>query len=244
MPEKKAVTASKPSARPRASKAQAQQASEAVRHKPAAASKSAAEPKLSFRDRQFALREEAIIDAVNRQLSSRGYEAMVLDDVAAEVGIAKGSLYKHFESKEVLAAAAMTRLLERLLAKAQSLPTSDTPLDQLKELLRWTLRERALGQMPTLPSTNTTLQQALMNDKNYMNALSHLTDAMGALIEKAVKAKQLSGSLPLPVMMFSIYARSCDPSFDFLRATQQWSDDRVIEYMVDVCFEGLAPRKK
>jgi AcrR family transcriptional regulator len=198
--------------------------------------------KLSFRDRQFALREEAIIDSVNRQLASKGYEAMVLDDVAAEVGIAKGSLYKHFESKEVLAAAAMTRLLQRLLAQAQALPAKESPLDQLKDLLRWTLRERALGRMPTLPSTNTALQQALMSDKNYMNALSQLTDAIGLLIEKAVKAKQLSNTLPLPVMMFSIYARSCDPSFDFLRATKQWSDEEVIEYMVNVCFEGLGRR--
>jgi len=34
---------------------------------------------------------------------------MTVDEVAADVGIAKTSLYKHFESKEELAAAAMVR---------------------------------------------------------------------------------------------------------------------------------------
>ncbi len=198
--------------------------------------------KLSFRDKQFALREEAIIDAVNRQLTSRGYELMVLDDIAAEVGVAKGSLYKHFESKEALAGAAMKRLLQRLLEQAQALSSDKkaTALDQLRALLRWALQERAAGRLPTLPSTNTALVKALMSDKQYMQVLSELTDSVGALIEKAIKAKLISTKLPVPVVMFSIYSKSCDPTFDYLRATQSFSDAEVIEFMVKVCFEGLS----
>ena len=43
-------------------------------------------------------RESAIIDTVNRLLAENGFEAMTVDEVAAEVGIAKASLYKHFSS--------------------------------------------------------------------------------------------------------------------------------------------------
>ena len=39
-----------------------------------------------------------------------------MDHIAADVGIAKGSLYKHFESKEALAAAVMVRLLDQTRA--------------------------------------------------------------------------------------------------------------------------------
>lgn len=204
--------------------------------------RAAGEAKPSFRDRQFALREEAILDAANALLARHGYEAMVLDDVAAEVGIAKGSVYKHFPSKEALAAAAMTRLLERLLVQVQALPAQATPLDQLKQLLRWALQERAAGRLPTLPSTHTGLQQALLADKAYMNTLSTLSDAVGALIERAVKARQLSATLPPTAMLFSLYARSCDPSFDFLRATRAYRDDELIELMLRLCFEGMQPR--
>jgi TetR/AcrR family transcriptional regulator, regulator of autoinduction and epiphytic fitness len=207
-----------------------------------ASPKAAEEVKLSFRDKQFVLREEAILDAVNRQLTSRGYEQMVLDDIAAEVGIAKGSLYKHFESKEALASAAMKRLLMRLHARAVDLSVDKTApaVEQLRSLLRWALLERAAGRLPTLPATNTTLVKALMSDQEYIDALSNLTDAVGALIEKAMKAKQINPKLPLPVVMFSIYSKSCDPTFDYLRATHQWTDDEVIEFLVRVCFEGLS----
>ncbi|MCX7243054.1 MAG: helix-turn-helix domain containing protein, partial [Polaromonas sp.] len=56
-------------------------------------------------------REDAIVEAVNSLLAEKGFDLMTVDEVAAKVGIAKASLYKHFPSKEDLAAAAMVRLL-------------------------------------------------------------------------------------------------------------------------------------
>ena len=53
-------------------------------------------PKVSFKAQMLAAREQAIIEAVNRLLSEKGFEAMTVDEVAASVGIAKASLYKHF----------------------------------------------------------------------------------------------------------------------------------------------------
>ncbi len=69
------------------------------------------EPKLSFKQQQLIVRENAIVDATNTLLAKKGYDLMTMDEVAAEVGIAKASLYKHFPSKEALAGAAMIRLL-------------------------------------------------------------------------------------------------------------------------------------
>ena len=64
------------------------------------AAKSSAAPKLSFREQMHLAREDAIISAVNRFLAEKGFDAMTVDEVAADVGIAKASLYKHFPSKE------------------------------------------------------------------------------------------------------------------------------------------------
>ena len=58
-------------------------------------------------------REDAIMRVVNQLLAEKGFDAMTVDEVAAKVGIAKASLYKHFPSKEDLAAAAMVRVMRR-----------------------------------------------------------------------------------------------------------------------------------
>ena len=63
--------------------------------------------KVSFKAQMLLAREDAIIRSVNLMLAQKGFDAMTVDEVAADVGIAKASLYKHFPSKEDLAAAAM-----------------------------------------------------------------------------------------------------------------------------------------
>ena len=44
--------------------------------------------KLSFKQQQLIVREDAIVDAVNGLLARKGYDLMTMDEVAAEVGIA------------------------------------------------------------------------------------------------------------------------------------------------------------
>jgi AcrR family transcriptional regulator len=47
-------------------------------------------------------RHGVILDAASRLFSSRGYHATSMQDIADAVGILKGSLYHHFESKEAI----------------------------------------------------------------------------------------------------------------------------------------------
>lgn len=63
---------------------------------------------------------EAILDATDRILSSRGYKKMTIDDLAQEVGIGKGSVYLHFTSKEEIALSHIDRIVERLKEKLRA----------------------------------------------------------------------------------------------------------------------------
>ena len=90
---------------------------------------SAAPAKRSFKQQMLQAREDAIIRAVNLLLAEKGFEAMTVDEVAAQVGIAKASLYKHFPSKEDLAAAAMAHLMGQAQAFLDTLPEASPPLD-------------------------------------------------------------------------------------------------------------------
>jgi TetR/AcrR family transcriptional regulator of autoinduction and epiphytic fitness len=78
--------------------------------------------KTSFKEQMLQAREEAIVQTANRLLAEKGFESMTVDEVAATVGIAKASLYKHFPSKEDLAAAAMVRVMQRTLDFLASVP--------------------------------------------------------------------------------------------------------------------------
>lgn len=195
--------------------------------------------RVSFKTQMLKAREEAIVQAANRLLAEKGFDLMTVDQVAADVGIAKASLYKHFPSKEDLAAAAMVQVLGRARTFLASLPAEARPLEQLKAVVRWMMQTQLAGDMPSLPSQNSILRAALMRNRAYLDALMQVSDQIGAWIGQAQQDGSLSPALPPLLVLYTLYARACDPVLEFMRASGQHSDDEIIELVLTTCFEGL-----
>lgn len=201
--------------------------------------------KLSFRQRTLIAREDAIVAAVKRLLAEKGFDLMTVDEVAAEVGIAKASLYKHFASKEALAAAAMVQTMDQALAKVEEL-AADAALDaaaRLKALTRWTLETQLAGAMPTLPSENSSLRSALLAHRDYMDRLMTLSDRLGEWIVQAQADGSINPALPPEAVLYTIYARACDPVLGFLKAGGSHSDEQIVGWVLSTCFDGLSARR-
>lgn len=196
----------------------------------------------SFREQMHSAREDAIVQAVNRLLAEKGFDAMTVDDVAAEVGIAKASLYRHFPSKEDLAAEAMVRTLERAQAFLDGLDASEPPVQNLQAAVRWMLQVQLQGQMPSLPSANSSLRAALMAHRAYLDRLMAVSEKLGGWIEAAQAEGSLDKTLPPIVVLYTLYARACDPVPGFLRSTGEYSDEQIIELLLRTCFQGLGAR--
>ncbi|MCD6665370.1 MAG: TetR/AcrR family transcriptional regulator [Hydrogenophaga sp.] len=199
-------------------------------------------PKRSFREKMHLAREDAIISAVNRLLAEKGFESMTVDEVAAEVGIAKASLYKHFPSKEDLAAAAMVRVMDRARAFLDSLDVTRAPLDLLREVARWTMSVQLAGEMPSLPSENSTLRAALTTNKAYVDGLMDVSDRLGEWITQAQAQGGINPALPPIAVLYTLYARACDPVLGFLKGTGQFNDEQIIDMVLSTCFDGLCTR--
>ncbi len=198
--------------------------------------------KVSFKAQMLLAREDAIIRAVNRLLAEKGFEAMTVDEVAADVGIAKASLYKHFPSKEDLAAAAMASVMRRAQAYLEALPADSSPMDKLREVVKWTMGLKLAGEMPSLPSLNSSLRTALMASKDYINALMEVSERLGGWIEAAQAQGALNPRLPPIAVLYTLYARACDPVLEFLKMGDLYSDDEIIALVLSTCFEGLETR--
>lgn len=57
---------------------------------------------------------ESILDATDRLLARFGYRKMTVEDIAAEAGIGKGTIYLHFNSKEEVVLSHVDRIVDRL----------------------------------------------------------------------------------------------------------------------------------
>ena len=196
--------------------------------------------KLTFKQRMMLERESLIIETVNHLLATKGYDAMTVDEIADTVGIAKASLYRHFPSKEALGMAALVDIMNKALEVINQLNATDqTAIDKLKALTQWAMRLKLAQKMPNLPSENSQLRELLIANDDYTNNLVMLSDSIGEWIEQAQAEGKLQSNIPGLAILYTLYARACDPVLGFLRSSQLYDDDEIISIVTRTCFEGL-----
>jgi AcrR family transcriptional regulator len=195
--------------------------------------------KLSFKDQAFKLREDAILDAATAILGTRGYDLMTMDDVAASVGISKPSLYKHFKSKEDLVGEALIRLIDGAIDYLGQIDDTLTAVQKLAALLEWALRVRLDGGIPFLPATSAHIREMLMRNLKYIMRVLKLNGYIEKLVKEAQKTGDLNAALPTDVILFSYYARTCDPTVEYLQKFSKMSDEDIVQHMLRVSFEGF-----
>ena len=96
--------------------------------------------------------------------------------------------------------------------------------------------------MPTLPAENSTLRTALIGDKAYMDGLMQLSDELGAWIVQAQADGSINPALPPEAVLYTVFARACDPVLGFLKAGGSHSDAQIVDWVMLTCFDGLASR--
>lgn len=64
-------------------------------------------------------RKNEILDAAERLFGTKGYDHTSTGDILNEIGIARGTLYYHFKSKEEILDAMVERMTGRLIEKAK-----------------------------------------------------------------------------------------------------------------------------
>ena len=99
-----------------------------------------------------AFRTGEILAAARKLLEQRGPEAMTMEEIAAAAGVAKGTLYLYFQSKDDLIQALITQVGENILQDLEaSLVAPGTPPEKLirivSVLLEYLNRERLLFPM-------------------------------------------------------------------------------------------------
>jgi len=125
-------------------------------------------------------KRERILNAAVRVFASRGFHATRVSDVASAAGVADGTIYLYFKSKDALLVSLFESHVERLLAFLETeLPRAASPSEKLKRIVEVQLGllegERDLAEVVTVilrQSTKLMKQYAAPKFNAYLDAIA------------------------------------------------------------------------
>lgn len=201
-------------------------------------------PRRSLKERQRREREDLILQAAEDVLTEKGYHDTSMDEIAARVGVAKGTVYLHFASKGELVFALLEREMQKLLQFVEhtaSLPlTARARLESiLQEMYRGMLGKRArlLIALYTSPDVRRDLPQK----KEYMhNIWNQLSARITTVLEEGKAAGEFDPGLPTPVLVGTFFSLLSPWGYERLVVEERIPPEELVKHMAHIYFQGIA----
>lgn len=197
-----------------------------------------------LRERQREEREQFILDAAQELLVEKGYHEMSMDDIAARVGIAKGTVYLHFPSKEELMFALITRDMSNFLISIdQHLAEADTPTAQLSAMLEYMMRAISGARFQALIaiSQNPELRARFIEHKAQFVAQRQQLDARLTRIFDEGKARgDFDATIATPVLVSLFETTVATQRHQHMLSEQQLPIEEMIAQTTRFFFKGIA----
>ena len=137
--------------------------------------------------------KDAILDATDRLLARFGYRKMTVEDIAAEAGIGKGTIYLHFNSKEEVVPSHIDRIVDRLNDRLREIAVSDVATE---ERLRQMLLTRVLFRFDSIQHYTQSLNDLLAALRpGLLKRRAQYFDAEAQIFAEVLTAGRKSGEL-------------------------------------------------
>lgn len=188
-------------------------------------------------------RREEILNAVLRCFVRTGYNGTSMDDVVAESGLSKGTLYWHFKNKRELFMAAFDRIINRMIEPFMQLFEADLPVIERLELFEQSSNlmvnaERELATMPLSFLLEIWQDEEFM--QHYLKVLDEFVRNIREMIQEGLEKGELR-DVDIDGVTWGIMALY-DGIFLYYMMGFPMNNANVFEAMTNVLIEGLIRR--
>jgi AcrR family transcriptional regulator len=202
----------------------------------------------SLREIQRREREDLILRAAKDVFLEKGYYETSIDEIATLVGVAKGTIYLHFSSKEELVIAIVKKSMETFLQEIDLVTASEkTARAKLEDLL--------LSMYTGLFSEEARFFNSLFNNvdlrrmmEEKKHAVRPLIDMLLAkvtvLLEEGKAAGEIDSSLPTSVLASSFFQLLSPRSYESLIIGDALPPEKLAYYLARIYFSGISSPTK
>lgn len=186
------------------------------------------------------VRKNEILDAATRLFTEKGFDNTSTSDIMSAVGIAKGTLYHHFKSKEDIMDSLIERQTTQILDRARK-AAGDTSLS---------VEERMIATISALHIEDTDQtggneiidhlhkpQNALMNQKTKQIILQRVPPIMAGIVNDGIAQGLYDTPYPLECMEIAVCYLNLMLDDDVFELTEEQSREKIKAFIF--CLERL-----
>ncbi|MGI2295698.1 TetR/AcrR family transcriptional regulator [Paenibacillus sp. GXUN7292] len=179
-------------------------------------------------------RRNEILDAADELFAQKGFDGTSTNDILEKVGIARGTLYYHFKSKEDIMDALIERYNVRLLSAAQEV-ASDKSLPIVERIIRVVMALNISGgSSEEIMEHIHKPQNALMHQKIQKVIINGVPPILAGIIREGIEQGMFHTPFPYECMeMVVIYATTVFDD-DMIAMTNEERFSRMVAFISNV----------
>jgi AcrR family transcriptional regulator len=213
----------------------------------------------SHREWKKARSRHRMLDAARRLFQAQGYEETTIDEIAADAGVSRGTVFNYFPTKGHLlyeiAADEMETLTEMVAHGMDDVPSA---VDKIRRVMRLFVADT----VPFLQVTRRVLLETLMHPTEVPSPVVYLERTLGGLVEQAQAQGEVRADLDPANVARAVVGVYLAAFFRWISNRQSPAlancasagdcllPDAEVATMVDMLFDGIAgpnyspPRKE
>ncbi|WP_160031670.1 TetR/AcrR family transcriptional regulator [Paenibacillus sp. An7] len=170
-------------------------------------------------------RRNEILDTAEQLFFTKGYSKTTVNDMLQAIGIAKGTFYYYFKSKEEVMDAVVMRFIETGIIAAKKIATNEelTVHEKLLQII--------MAQKPNTPSKKQMIEEfhepdnAQIHQKSLTETILQLTPILTEVIEQGIKQKLFRTPYPRESIEFLL----CSSQFLFDEGIFKWTPEEMVQ---------------
>lgn len=179
-------------------------------------------------------RRNEILNAADELFGQKGFDGTSTNDILEKVGIARGTLYHHFKSKEDIMDALIDRYSDRLLDAAQDI-AADKTIPVVERMIRAVMAlNLSGGSSKEIMEQIHKPQNALMHQKIQKVIINGVPPILTGIIREGIEQGMFSTPFPYECMeMVVIYANTVFDD-DMITMTNEERGSRMLAFVCNV----------
>lgn len=188
-------------------------------------------------------RRQEILDAAMRCFARTGYHSTSMDDIVAESGLSKGTLYWYFKSKRELFFALFENILNEMIEPLPALLEIDAPVVERLRLLGMATADAVINSTELASFPLNFMMEAWLDDSvsdHYFAMLQKFADILEKLLKEGIANGELR-EVETSEITWGMMAM-LDGIVLYYLAGMPGDVNKVASAMMDTMIEGLIKR--